>query len=155
MVGLQRAAFLDALVPILPDEFELGEVADWEESLGAALATDGVTGLLAEDHDRLAGLVIFGLNRDAEPVPGAGEIRALFVHPARSRSGVGRELIAGACARLAAMGYARVTLWSLRDNHGANAFYDRLGFEADGATQTRPSFGAPEVRYARSLPPGD
>ena len=48
MVELQRAAFVEALVPILPGDFELREVAAWEESLGTALATDGVSGLVAE-----------------------------------------------------------------------------------------------------------
>ena len=45
----------------------------------------------------------------------------------------------------------RLTLWSLRDNIGANAFYERVGFERDGAMQTRPALGVPEVRYGRSL----
>ena len=132
----------------------MGEVAGWEESLTNALATDGVSGLLAEDRDGLAGLAIFGLNRDEQPAAGAGEIRAMFVHPTRRRSGVGRELVAGACAGLAALGYSRATLWSLRDNHAANAFYESLGFEPNGATQTRSLFRAAEVRYARSLTPG-
>ena len=63
-------------------------------------------------------------------------------------------MIASACAGLAEMGYATATLWSLRDNHGANAFYESLGFKVEGATQTRPSFGALEIRYVRSLSAG-
>lgn len=151
MAALERAAFAEALVPLLPDTFELTPIEEARARIGEALASDGVRALVLEGEQGFAGLVIYGLNRDVEPIPGAGEIRALFVRPRSWRSGLGRALVDRACAELAEMGYAAASVWSLRDNIRANAFYERLGFERDGATQVRPALGAPEVRYLRAL----
>ena len=152
MVELQRVTFAEALVPLLPEEFRLPETAAWRDTLSQALDSEGVRALVIDaGAPELAGLVIYGANRDVEPAPGAGEIRALFVHPDHWRRGVGRELMEVACADLEQLGYSAATLWSLRDNDRANAFYERLGFDRDGATQTRPQLGGPEVRFARSL----
>jgi len=151
MVELQLAAFVAALVPLLPDTFELTGLDAWQDSLSEALAGDGVRALVVDGDEALEGLVVYGLNRDTEPAPGAGEIRALFTRPDSWRRGIGRRLVEEACADLDQMGYSAATLWSLRDNDRANAFYERLGFGCDGATQTRPHFGVPEVRYSRSL----
>jgi len=151
MVDLQQAGFRAALIPLLPDDFELTDEAAWRAGLAETLAGDDVCALVADAGDGLAGLVVYGANRDAEPAPGAGEIRAMFVHPDHWRRGVGRALVEVACTDLEAMGYSAATLWSLRDNDGATAFYEGLGFTRDGATQTRPHLGAAEVRYALSL----
>jgi len=151
MVELQRVAFLEALVPLLPDTFQPTVLDAWRDPLAHALATEGVGALVTEAGGGLTGLVVYGPTRDAEPAEGVGEIRALFVHPGRWRSGLGRVLVERACADLSTMGYSSVTLWSLRDNHRATAFYEALGFERDGATQTREQLGGPEVRYTRSL----
>ena len=152
MVDLQQAGFRAALIPLLPDEFELTDEAAWRAGLAETLAGDGVRALVADGGDGLAGLVVYGANRDAEPAPGAGGIRAMFVHPDHWRRGVGRSLVEVACVDLERMGYSAVTLWSLRDNDRATGFYKGLGFERDGAAQTRPALGAPEVRCAKSLP---
>jgi len=152
MVELQRAGFRAVLIPLLPEAFELTEDMAWRAGLADTLAGDGVRALVADANDGLAGLVVYGTNRDVEPAGGAGEIRAMFVHPGHWRQGVGRGLVEVACADLEQMGYSAVTLWSLRDNAVATAFYERLGFERDGATQTRPELGGREVRYARPLP---
>jgi len=152
MVELQQAGFRGALIALLPEEFELPDEAGWRAGLADTLAGDGVRAIVADGGDGLAGLVVYGANRDVEPAPAAGEIRAMFVHPDHWRQGVGRGLVEVACADLEQMGYSAVTLWSLRDNEVATAFYERLGFARDGATQTRPGLGGREVRYARSLP---
>ena len=158
MVELQKDGFRAALIPLLPDEFELPDGAPWRAGLAETLAGDDVRALVADADGEagaeggLAGLVVYGANRDAEPSPGAGEIRAMFVHPDHWRRGVGRSLVEVACVDLERMGYSAVTLWSLRDNDRATGFYKGLGFERDGAAQTRPALGAPEVRYAKSLP---
>ncbi len=148
IVTLQRAAWREALLNLLAEGREMAPAPEWRASLSGALATEGVEGLVAEAGAELAGITVFGLNRDG--VPGAGELRALFVHPDHWRSGVGTALVEGAVRGLACR-YERVTLWSLRDNIRANAFYERVGFERDGATQTRPAVGVPEIRYGRSL----
>jgi GNAT superfamily N-acetyltransferase len=149
MVGLQRATWEAALAEFLPEPLE-SPAGEWEARLGEALATQGVEALLADRADALAGLVVLGANRDSDPALGTGEIRALFVSAEHWRAGVGRALVSGALGRMAAMGYTRASLWSLRDNGRANLFYERLGFSRDGATQSR-SPGVLEVRYAREI----
>ena len=150
MGALQRAAFEAVLMPMLPAEFEFSSIEAWERSLADVLADAGVRGLVKEDKG-LSGLVIYGTCRDADAGSAIGEIRALFAHPDRRRTGIGRELVTRACEELAEMGYAEVTLWSLQENDEANAFYEALGFERDGTTQVRERLGAQEARYRRSL----
>ena len=151
MAALQRAAFKEGLLGFLPEGFALEAPEEWEGRLAEVLGSDGVEGLIAEGPDGLLGLVMFGLNRHADPAPSAGELRALFVHPSSWRSGVGRAPGGGALEGLRGMGYECVTLWSVRDNDRVTAFYESLGFRRDGATQLRESPGGAEVRYAREL----
>lgn len=150
MAVLEREAFAKAIVPLLPRGFEPQPVEEARARIGEALlGSDAVRALVVDGEGRLEGLVTYGRNRDDEPVRAAGEIRALFVAPRSWRSGLGRTLVERACTELAEMGYASVSLWSLRDNARANAFYEHLGFERDGATQVRATLGAP-VRAGRS-----
>jgi ribosomal protein S18 acetylase RimI-like enzyme len=82
-----------------------------------------------------------------------GEICSFFVAPARWRGGVGRKLMEGALDSLRERGYATATVWSFSDNERANAFYERLGFERDGAEEPTDEAWAflPGIRYRRSL----
>ena len=155
MVELQRAGFVAALVPLLPSSFDVTATDAWAARLSETLASESVGSFVVdrEDRDGLAGLVIYGTSRDPEPPPATAEIRALFVHPDHWRRGVGRGLVEEACTQLERWGFEAATLWSLRDNDRATAFYESAGFDRDGATQTRDELGAPEVRYARSLRP--
>jgi len=99
MVTLQRAAWREALLDLLADGREMAPAHEWRASLSGALATEGVDGLVADAAAGLAGITVFGLNRDG--VPGVGELRSLFVHPDHWRSGVGTALVEGAARGLA------------------------------------------------------
>jgi ribosomal protein S18 acetylase RimI-like enzyme len=61
------------------------------------------------------------------PPPGRGEITALYVDPAAQRQGIGRRLLAAAFARLAEFDMPEARVWSLAENAGGNAFYERCG----------------------------
>ena len=80
----------------------------------------------------------------------AGEIFALYVDPARWRSGAGRALLTASVAWLTGCGRDPVRLWVLSRNVRARRFYEAGGFAADGATDTFEIGGAalPEVRYS-------
>lgn len=59
---------------------------------------------------------------------GRGEIFAIHVHPQAQGQGVGRLLMRHALDVLGSWGCDRAVLWVLADNHGAQRFYDRLGW---------------------------
>jgi GNAT superfamily N-acetyltransferase len=152
MVELQLEAWRDGFVPILSPEFEMPDAEGFAPRLAEALAVPGVSSTLALEGDWTVGWITYGANRDPDAGPRTGEVRSLFVHPRRWRSGVGTALIESALAHLAEAGYEEATLWSFEVNDRANAFYERQGFGRDGAGQRREfSAGALEVRYRRML----
>ena len=109
--------------------------------------------LVADSDGELLGHTTFGTSRDRDAAATTGEVRSLFVRPARWRSGIGSALIARALEGLATMGFAEATLWSFAANERANAFYERHGFRRDGSEQREDVWaGLLEVRYRRALP---
>ena len=60
---------------------------------------------------------------------GYAEIQALVVSTACQGQGIGRQLVAHACAWAFARGYERVRLRSNVVREAAHAFYEHLGFE--------------------------
>jgi ribosomal protein S18 acetylase RimI-like enzyme len=152
MVELQLAAWREGFVPILPPAFEVPDARGFAPRLAEALAVQGVHSTLALEGERMVGWITYGVNRDPDTGPRTGEVRSLFVHPDLWRSGVGTTLMNAALEALAEEGYDEVTVWSFEENDRANAFYERHGFERDGAGQRREfSAGALEVRYRRAV----
>jgi ribosomal protein S18 acetylase RimI-like enzyme len=152
MVELQLESWREGFVPILPSEFRLPDADSFAPRLAEALRGDGVHSTLAVEGPRMLGWVTYGVNRDSDAEPGEGELRSIFVHPDAWRSGVGSALLEHAMSELAGQGYRAATLWSFDDNDRANGFYERHGFERDGAEQRREfSAGALEVRYRREI----
>ncbi len=81
------------------------------------------------------------------------ELYALYVRPAWWSTGTGRALMERVLARTSGAAYRSITLWVLRDNQRARRFYERAGFEPDGAANVLHGLGGvPEVRYRRALP---
>ena len=71
-------------------------------------------------------------------------------------TGTGRELMAGATAELARLGYTDAILWVLDTNDRARRFYVLAGWAEDGASKTDASrgFDITEVRYRTMLARG-
>jgi anhydro-N-acetylmuramic acid kinase len=103
--------------------------------------------LIALDGAVTAGIAAAGLDPEA---PSRGIIYSLYVSPACQGKGIGRRLIGAICGRLAGLGVDRVSLHVLADNAGAIAFYQRLGFEADGLP-VPPEFGLPVISMTRRM----
>ena len=80
-----------------------------------------------------------------------GHITSLHVLPQLRGRGYGRTLMGHVLEEFAHRGFAEVTLWVLRDNTNARAFYERYGFRQDGGTRRYPRTNVPEVRYRISL----
>jgi len=142
---------------IVPDAFldgmDVGSRAD-RYSFDRSRAGDPET-WIAEDGDGVVGMVTVSPSRD-EDLPGLGEVQALYVAPARWRSGTGSALMAEAERRLTGAGFTEALLWVLEDNAGGRRFYEAAGWNADGKTKTLDIGGRElvEVRYRKALGDG-
>lgn len=109
--------------------------------------------LVAERDDRFAGsCFVRGPARDGDLGPKVAELVAIYVDPSLWRKGVGTALLAEAQQRAAQSGFEEMSLWTLRGNERAQAFYEHLGWKPDGTTRFDPSSRAPTLRMRRGLP---
>ena len=106
--------------------------------------------LVAEVDDKIVGFVSVGPSRDEDA---EGELYAIYVHPERWGTGVGRALIEAGEERLRELGHRDVVLWVLDDNPRARRFYEAAGWSTDGTERPIEVFGieVPEVRYRKRL----
>jgi ribosomal protein S18 acetylase RimI-like enzyme len=122
-----------------------------------------IAGRIAEPGDRTT-LVVENMAGDVrgyalaapcvdEDAAGLGEIEAIYLAPEARGSGLGLPLLEAAAEALRAGGFGAAVLWVLTDNLGARRFYERSGFQRDGAARTLDFDGTPieEIRYRRAL----
>jgi GNAT superfamily N-acetyltransferase len=144
--GLMPQSYLDGLS--VPE--------DAERRRGYLAQADGsVVNLVAEDTGgQVVGWACHGPYRDGEVITDDAELYAIYVHPEHLGQGAGQALLAESVARCAAAGHSRLLLWVLKENGRARRFYERAGFEVDGAEEPFEVDGVmvPEVRYTRALP---
>jgi GNAT superfamily N-acetyltransferase len=150
------ASWRHAYRGLLPDDYlERLSVDDREAMwLGVFADPDPMVGaFVAEVDGRIAGFASFGPSRDEDVPERTGEIPAIYVDPAVLGTGVGRELFEAAATALRDAGFARATLWVLEANALARRFYEKAGWEWDGAVSTHLFDCANErvVRYAVDL----
>lgn len=81
--------------------------------------------LVGEDEGQLVGSVMAGYDGHR------GWINYLAVQPSRQGSGLGRELMDAAEARLRARGCAKINLQVRDGNDAARAFYEAIGYELE------------------------
>ncbi|MFC9503461.1 GNAT family N-acetyltransferase [Streptomyces sp. NPDC057002] len=144
--GLIPQAYLDGMSP--------AEDAERRRTYFAQ-ADDSVVNLVAEDAGgELVGWACHGPYRDGEVRTEDAELYAVYVHPEHLGRGVGRALLVESAERCSRAGHGRLLLWVLKENGRARRFYERAGFDADGAEEPFEVAGTtvPEVRYARPLP---
>ena len=136
--------FLDGLVPSARAE-------SWRRWV--AEPSPGVRLVLAEDDSTVCGVAAFGPARDAAGEANVGEVYSLNLDPSHWRRGIGTALLQHAECALAADVRSSAVLWVATRNTRARAFYERLGWVADGAHRSDVIGGVdvPEVRYRRSL----
>ena len=139
-----------AFTELLPagHEFPQPDAERWY----ALIEEPEVTMLLAEEDGELLGFSTSGESRDEDADSSVGEIRSFFVAAGHWGRGIGRELMAAALDSLRERGCTEATMWSFAANERANAFYERAGFERDGAEKTEEAWAhLLEVRYRLSL----
>ena len=152
-VASWRAAFTGLVPQGFLDEMDPAAIATaWSSSIVA-----GRSRLFVAVVDppgggtEVVGYAGVGPERDEAAPAGTGELYALFVHPDRWGTGVGRALADAALADLRAAGCLRVWLWVLAANARARAFYRSYGF-TETPDRTVSSLGdLPEIRLTRAL----
>jgi GNAT superfamily N-acetyltransferase len=139
-----QAAYRHILPPAELDALEI-DATRWRDRFDAPPA--GWTTFVAELDTVVVGFASIGPSRDEQ---GLGELYALYVEPSAWLQGTGRKLIARAEEELART-YAAAALWVLTANVRARRFYERVGWQLDGAVKTQDRWGveAEESRYRK------
>jgi len=136
----QRAAYRGSV----SDEFLFGKMTV-EDRIDYFRGSDA-EGYVFDEDGIIKGFVTLGPCRDED---GAGffELYRIFVDPFMHGGGIGRKLAAYFGELAAKRGYNKSCLWVLEGNAKARAFYEKLGYEEDGAKRTSEYFKVSEVRY--------
>jgi ribosomal protein S18 acetylase RimI-like enzyme len=108
--------------------------------------------IVAVERGAICGFATTGSGGDDDP-PGAGQLLALYVDPARWSCGIGRALIQEARARLRLLGFGEASVWVLVGNERADRFYRRDRWAPDGCGRLDEAWGltVEEIRYRTSL----
>jgi GNAT superfamily N-acetyltransferase len=108
----------------------------WAEAATAWSAGDGTATFVAEADEHWLGLI--GALRAPER-PELVELVSMWVAPESRRLGIAQSLIGEVVAWARSVGADGVALWVARDNAGAIATYQRVGFRLTGEHQPLPS----------------
>jgi ribosomal protein S18 acetylase RimI-like enzyme len=109
---------------------------------------------VAENQGVVQGWINIGPSRDADAHPQTAEVWALYVDPRYWAQGIGTALWTEAAKRFSQMGFAKATLWVLRDNQRAIRFYQAAGFQSEEGRQRSSEWGGAtliEIRLRRQL----
>ena len=96
------------------------------------------------------GGVVLGVTRFAVDGP-TGIVYSLYVSPSARGLGLGRRLLDGATADLAAVQATSATLWVFAENAPSIGFYRACGWLPDGVTRVQEEFGEPEIQLRKAL----
>ena len=120
----------------------------WRDTLDSQTGTVDV--FVAERDGEIVGFVSVGASREE---PGVGELYAIYVRAREWGSGAATRLLTAGTDALRAAEFTAATLWVLEDNPRARRFYEREGWQLDGASRSEEFLGVEvaEVRYRRGL----
>ena len=138
---------------ILPDALLYGLSIDARETAWRMMLENDEAGdapaWLAERNGSAIGFLASGPPRDGDVPRPAAEVYAIYVIPDSWRSGAGRGLLTTAVDQWKVRGATTLALWVLEANARGRAFYEAMGWRADGRRQEIAfgGFAATEVRY--------
>jgi ribosomal protein S18 acetylase RimI-like enzyme len=136
--GILPSAFLDSL------SVEEREKV-WHQNLERRASDTWV----AEEDGQLLGWISTARSRDTDALPSTGEVWAVYVAPAHWRRGVGRHLWTEAEKHLSGSGFSDITLWVLKGNARAIAFYQSIGLAIEPGSEKTITRGGAELREIR------
>jgi ribosomal protein S18 acetylase RimI-like enzyme len=134
LASMHVASWRETYAGILPDAMLSalsveGRTAMWDRILRDPEKADSTIVHLVEDGDRIVGFGSCGSQRLATLKKKGydGEFGAIYVLRAFQRQGVGKRLMSTMALDLASRGFSAASLWVLRENAVARAFYERFG----------------------------
>ena len=156
-VSAWRSAYTDFMPSSFLNSLSVEERAvTWHKALSTP--SPGVTAVAEKGHNSLTAFCVYGPSRDEDRKnSNVGELVALNVLPSEWRRGYGRELCHSVLAHAQTAGWTELTLWVLKDNAPARAFYESFGFVPDGVEKhdaKLTGFDLHEVRYAKAITRG-
>jgi ribosomal protein S18 acetylase RimI-like enzyme len=148
---VQVAAWREAYRGLMPDAvLENLDVASRASTWREILANEDSTCFVAQLQDRVIGFVHVCPCRNVDKEPcSTGEIAAAYCDPSHWRQGWGTALLREALGNLKQQGFCEVTLWVLEENRPGRAFYEKHGFEFEGAKKILAGLDLVELRYAK------
>jgi GNAT superfamily N-acetyltransferase len=133
--------FLDSIDPEL-------RAKTWHNAITDCI---GMT-FVAELDGLVIGFLHLMKSRDDDALVGTDELTSIYLDPALWRQGFGRKLLNRSKTYAAGCSTKKITLWVLKENTQARAFYESNGFHCDGTSKQdslpNSSFSFTEVRYA-------
>lgn len=150
LVASWRSAYGGLLPPELLDGLSVERrAAQWrrdirEPACAVYVATDPA--------GRIGGFIAVGPSQDQDAADAGGALFAVYLAPRLWSRGIGGRLHAVGIAALAPR-FKEATLWVLDSNARARAFYERHGWQLDGAVKRETIDGTDMavVRYRRPL----
>jgi GNAT superfamily N-acetyltransferase len=140
-IALARKLFVEYAQWLGVDLCFQGFAEELENLPGAYAAPRGSLLLAGVESDAFACIALRPLDGAAEDV---GEVKRLYVQPARRGRGWGRRLVDALIARARSLGYRELKLDTLRRMEGARALYAGVGFHECAAYYINP---LPDVVY--------
>jgi ribosomal protein S18 acetylase RimI-like enzyme len=134
LASMHVASWRETYAGILPDAMLSalsveGREAMWDRILRDPEKADSTVVHLVEHQRKVVGFGSCGSQR-SETLKDKGyhgEIGAIYVLRAFQRQGVGARLMSSMALDLASRGFNAASLWVLRENTAARAFYERFG----------------------------
>jgi ribosomal protein S18 acetylase RimI-like enzyme len=141
-----RQAYTEVVSPEVLAGLDHEQVTRWLAGLIAS-HVEGTTEVAVSGAD-VAGFVRYGTDPGQR---GRGHVFGLYVHPAWAGQGIGTALLRHAERRLAAQGFAEVSLYVFEANQRARRMYSAAGYQPDGERRVEAEYGAPEIRLVKIL----
>jgi ribosomal protein S18 acetylase RimI-like enzyme len=151
MAAVDVATWRSAYHGLMPDEFLAGLSprvrANWWRANLSSLP-DKRAVFVADVAGRVVGFCQVGPSRDDDADPVTGELYSIYVEPNFMGQGIGMALLRAGEQTMCERGHHTATLWVLEGNERGRAFYERNGWQADGAMRTR-EWGSVPLRSMR------
>jgi ribosomal protein S18 acetylase RimI-like enzyme len=155
IAAIHVRAWQEAYQGIVPSEW-LGSLSVdqreviWRQNIARGASETWV----AEERGQVLGWISAARSRDSDALPTTGEVWAIYVAPTHWRQGVGQSLWCEAEGHLNASGFSEITLWVLKENARAIAFYESNALTIDPGSEKTITMGGAElleIRFRKRL----